>query len=242
MGKPVGSLPPHGVAMTLENPTFPEAHGRQQTHFPAEAFQHRSGADRSAEERTGASPGSVAKLDWIIAELLPADIDAEVMARRGAEVVATDLSPTLVDLARARVPSDLGGGRIDFRASDMLDPALGTFDWVVAMDSLIHYVEPDMVAMITGLASRAARGMLFTFAPSTPLLSLMWVMGKAFPRSDRSPAIEPIAEKTLSARLLANPLFDTGLANKDGGTFRIGRSVRVDSTFYISQAMELVRS
>ena len=72
--------------MTLENPTWPEAHGQHQTLFPAEAFQHRSGAGRIAEERTGASPGSVAKLDWIIAELLPADIDAEVMARRGAEV------------------------------------------------------------------------------------------------------------------------------------------------------------
>jgi hypothetical protein len=72
--------------MTLENPTFPEAHGRHQTPFPAEAFQHQSGAGRIAEVRTGASPGSVAKLDWIIAELLPADIDADVMTRRSAEV------------------------------------------------------------------------------------------------------------------------------------------------------------
>jgi hypothetical protein len=72
--------------MTLDNPTWSEADGRHQTLFPAEAFQHRSEAGRIAEERTGASPGSVAKLDWIIAELLPADIDADVMARRSAEV------------------------------------------------------------------------------------------------------------------------------------------------------------
>ncbi len=30
-------------------------------------------------------------------------------------------------------------GTIDFRVGDMLDPALGRFDHVVAMDSLIHY-------------------------------------------------------------------------------------------------------
>jgi magnesium-protoporphyrin O-methyltransferase len=34
-------------------------------------------------------------------------------ARRGADVVAIDLSPTLVDLARERMPTDLSG-RIDW--------------------------------------------------------------------------------------------------------------------------------
>ncbi len=86
LGKPVGNWASHGVAMTLKNPTWSEEYGRHQTLFPAESFQHRSGAARIAEELTSASPGSVAKLDWIIAELLPADIDAEVMTRRSAEV------------------------------------------------------------------------------------------------------------------------------------------------------------
>jgi magnesium-protoporphyrin O-methyltransferase len=153
-------------------------------------------------------------------------------ARRGAEVVAIDLSPTLVNIARERMPQDLGAGRIDFRACDMLDPNLGRFDWVVAMDSLIHYVAPDMAEMIARLSERAERGMAFTFAPRTPLLSVMWVMGKAFPRADRSPAIEPISESSLRDRI-------TNHAEMKG--FRIGRSERIDSTFYISQAMELVR-
>ena len=47
-------------------------------------------------------------------------------ARRGAEVVAIDLSPTLVALARERLPDDAGhAARVDFRSGDMLDPALG---------------------------------------------------------------------------------------------------------------------
>ena len=39
-------------------------------------------------------------------------------ARRGAEVVAIDLSPTLVNLARERLPAELAS-RIDFRSGDM---------------------------------------------------------------------------------------------------------------------------
>ena len=154
-------------------------------------------------------------------------------ARRGADVVAIDLSAPLVDLARERAPRDLGDGRIDFRVSDMLDPSLGRFDWVVAMDSLIHYVAPDMAEMIAQLSARADRGMAFTFAPKTPLLSVMWVMGRAFPRGDRAPAIEPVSERGLRARLAAHPAL-SGM--------QVGRSCRVDTPFYKSHAMELVRS
>jgi magnesium-protoporphyrin O-methyltransferase len=153
-------------------------------------------------------------------------------ARRGAEVVAIDLSATLVDIARERAPKDLGLGSIDFRASDMLDPALGRFDWVVAMDSLIHYDAPDMAEMIARLSARADKGMAFTFAPRTPLLSMIWLMGKLFPRSDRSPALEPISPRALRKRLGAHP---------DMAAIQIGRSQRINTPFYKSQALELLR-
>jgi len=66
------------------------------------------------------------------------------LARRGAEVVAIDLSPTLVQHAQERA-EEQGIDDIDFRAGDMLDPSLGQFDYVVAMDSIIHYELEDMV-------------------------------------------------------------------------------------------------
>ncbi len=44
-------------------------------------------------------------------------------AKRGAQVVAIDLSPTLVDLARQRLPAIAGGGSVHFCSGDMLDPA-----------------------------------------------------------------------------------------------------------------------
>ena len=69
-------------------------------------------------------------------------------ARRGADVTAVDISPTLIGIAKERLPERLGQGRIHFVAGDMLDKRFGTFDHVVAMDSLIHYTLPDMVKML----------------------------------------------------------------------------------------------
>lgn len=152
-------------------------------------------------------------------------------ARRGAHVVAIDLSPTLVELARDRLPRDLGAGRIDLHVGDMLDPALGRFDHVVAMDSLIHYAAPDAVRVLTGLCTRTSGSVVFTFAPRTPALAVMHAVGRLFPRGDRAPAIEPIADVTLKRLIGA----ERGLAG-----WRVGRTERIVSGFYTSQAMELL--
>jgi magnesium-protoporphyrin O-methyltransferase len=154
-------------------------------------------------------------------------------ARRGAEVLAIDLSPTLVDLARDRQPVFSSGGRIDFRAGDMLDPALGEFDHVVGMDSLIHYEPGDAVEVIAGLAARTHQSLLFTFAPSSPALEVFKAVGKLFPRGNRSPSIVPVAERHLQRRLDDHPRLLAWDAR---------RSQRISSGFYTSQAMELVRS
>jgi len=154
-------------------------------------------------------------------------------ARRGADVVAIDLSRTLVDLARARQPRDLGAGRITFFAGDMLDPALGAFDFVVCMDSLIHYRAPDAVRVLGSIAPRAAGAMLFTFAPSNPALSVFHAVGRIFPRGDRAPAIVPVAAQALHRQLSR----ERALLG-----WRCARTQRVASGFYTSQALELVRA
>jgi len=154
-------------------------------------------------------------------------------ARRGAHVVAIDLSPTLVNLARERTPRDLGAGQIDFHVGDMMDSGLGDFDYVVAMDSLIHYKAPDMSRVVAAFAARTRRGIVFTFAPRTPMLSVMHGVGRLFPRGDRAPAIEPVGEAAISNRLI-------GESNLAG--WKIGHSERVSSGFYTSHALELVRN
>jgi len=154
-------------------------------------------------------------------------------ARRGADVVAIDLSPTLVALAQERLPESLGAGSVLFCSGDMLDPALGTFDHVVAMDSLIHYRAHDVVAALSKLATRTRHSIVFTAAPRTPATMMMLTMGKLFPRSDRSPAIEPIAPAELR-RLMA---ADASLA-----AWHTGRYEYVAAGFYKSQAMEWRRA
>ncbi len=149
------------------------------------------------------------------------------VARRGAEVVAVDLSPTLVGLARDRSGHT---GAIEFRTGDMLDPALGRFDHIVAMDSLIHYEAADMVRMLVGLAERTASSLLFTFAPSTSLLRVMHAVGQVFPQGHRSPAIEPIETDALRRLIEVAP----GLEG-----WQAARTQRIARGFYISQAMEI---
>ncbi len=154
-------------------------------------------------------------------------------ARRGAHVVAVDLAGTLVSLAGERTPGNLNGGQIEFRVGDMTDPALGQFDHVVGMDSLIHYPAPDMARVVAGLAARSTASVLFTFAPRTPLLSMMHATGRLFPRGDRAPSIEPVRPATIT-RLLRD---DPALAG-----WRVARTERIGSGFYTSQALELVRA
>ena len=153
-------------------------------------------------------------------------------ARRGAEVVAIDLSPTLVDLARSRLAPDVAS-KIDFRSGDMLDPALGHFDHVVAMDSIIHYQTNDAVSALSKLAERTSTSILFTFAPRTPMLSLMISIGRIFPRGDRAPWLEPMAEQKISALMKTHATLTP---------WSSARTLRVSSGFYQSQAMEWVKS
>ena len=150
-------------------------------------------------------------------------------AKRGADVVAVDLSPNLVDVARKRMPAGLAGS-ITWHAGDMLNASFGRFDHVVAMDSVIHYEADDKVSALAGLAERADRQVLFTFAPKTPLLGAMHAVGKLFPRGDRSPAIVPISETKLG-RMIKERLPD----------FAVGETQRIASGFYTSQAIQIVR-
>lgn len=142
------------------------------------------------------------------------------MASRGAEVVAIDISPQLIDIARRRAPE---GVAIDWRAGDMLDPSLGQFDHVTAMDSLIYYSEADLAAALDALASRVSGSILFTVAPRTPLLMTMWNAGKLFPKADRAPTMVPQSAKRLSRRMTAT----------------LAPVTRVNSGFYISEAIAL---
>ncbi len=140
------------------------------------------------------------------------------LAARGAHVVAIDISPKLVEIARARLPQGLAG-HVEFRAGDMLAPSLGRFDHVIAMDSLIYYTQPDLEAALDGLAAQADQ-IVFTVAPRTALLMGMWYAGRVFPRADRSPIMIPHDYRRLNVAALS----------------RVGRVTR---GFYISECLKV---
>ncbi len=140
------------------------------------------------------------------------------LAARGADVTAIDISPKLVEIAAARMPEGLAG-RVDFRAGDMLSPALGRFDHVIAMDSLIYYTRPDLEVALEELRARTGQ-IVFTLAPRTALLMAMWHVGRAFPRADRSPTMIPHDHRRINV----------------AGLGRIGR---VSRGFYISECLEV---
>lgn len=152
-------------------------------------------------------------------------------AHRGANVTAIDISHSLVEIARERA-ADRQAGSIEFHVGDMVSVPGGAFDHVVAMDSFIHYDAHDIVQLVASLASRARRSIVFTFAPRTPALAVMHMVGKLFPRKDRSPAIIPISEMRLIALIEKTPRLKG---------WRVARTKRVKNGFYISQALELVR-
>jgi magnesium-protoporphyrin O-methyltransferase len=156
---------------------------------------------------------------------------AVAAAQRGAEVVAIDIARTLVETAAERLLDPVLRNRITWRVGDMTRADLGEFDHMVAVDSIIHYDAPDMAAMVAKILPRIRRSAIFTHAPRSPMLLAMHAAGKLFPRSDRAPAIVPVS---------GGHLMDLLAAETNDG-WRAGRRHRVNTTFYISEAREVVR-
>jgi SAM-dependent methyltransferase len=109
-----------------------------------EAFPHKDGQVEAGE--------------WLIARMTPGArvLDAgcgtgEPTARRlveaGAQVTGIDISPVMLELARANVPG------ADFRLLDIADagPELGRFDAVVAFFSLLMLPRAEIPGALAGL-------------------------------------------------------------------------------------------
>lgn len=150
---------------------------------------------------------------------------AQILAARGAEVVAIDISPQLIDIAAKRLPDALSP-RVTFLSGDMLAADLGSFDHVMAMDSMIYYTAPDLGRALAGLSRRCPH-IVFTVAPRTPFLMAFFGLGKLFPRRDRSPVMIPHRPERISQE-----------AVKSGGTGALCTREQVRSGFYISSCLE----
>ncbi|WP_202390667.1 magnesium protoporphyrin IX methyltransferase [Pontixanthobacter aestiaquae] len=227
---------------SIPNSSYAESRGRLETYFDQTA--RKAWEDLTSDVPVSGIRATVRagrdEMRNVLLSTLPADMHgmrlldagcgtgalALAAAERGADVVAIDVSQGLIDVAAKRAPEGIA---IDWRVGDMRDRALGIFDHVIAMDSLIHYDQDDVVAVLHAWAGRANH-IAFTFAPGTALLRAMHLAGKLFPRSDRSPAIKPISESKLAH----------AIGMKLPG-WNIDFTERVSSGFYKSQAMGVSR-
>ena len=155
------------------------------------------------------------------------------LAARNASVVAVDISPSLIKIARERFSRNnecKHNGEIKFVWGDMSDPSFGDFDHIVLMDSTIHYKPSNAIGLVNELSKRATESIIFTFVPLTPLLAVKFALGKFFPKGDRAPAIEPSSEDAVCT-----------LISKNLHGWEIWGMKRVSTYFYASQAVELRR-
>ena len=151
------------------------------------------------------------------------------LAKRGAEVLGIDISKNLIDVANDRKPSELSQ-KVQFKTGDMLLDGRGKFDYVVAMDSLIHYGVEDITVALSQLAKNTTNSILFTVAPKTMFLSSVLALGKLLPQSDRSPRIVPVSCKALNKYLrMTRNLKET----------EVEVLKRIKVSFYISEALKI---
>ena len=178
------------------------------------------------------------KMQAAIMEKLPQDLNGTrildagcgtgVLSRmlddRGAEVVGVDISEKLIEVAKKRSRSNRN---IEYFAGDMKEQSFGNFDYIIAMDSLIHYSTEDVISSIADFSKRANNSVLFTVIPSTFALRTKLRLGKYFPKSERSPEVVPIGwgqlQKLEALKINAS----------------LEKIRRIKSFFYVSEAWEL---
>jgi magnesium-protoporphyrin O-methyltransferase len=147
------------------------------------------------------------------------------LAGRGAQVLAVDISPALIEIAQKRVPAHLAG-QIDWRSGDMMNADFGRFDHILAMDSMIYYTATDIAGLLNKAAPRLSGKFVFTLAPRTPALMAMFRVGKLFPRKDRSPTMIPHSLPLVRRAMQAAQVPGT-----------LAEIERIKSGFYISTAL-----
>jgi len=181
----------------------------------------REGRDRMRAVMMGQLPDDLRGARVLDAGCGTGQMTAE-LAVKGADVVAVDISPQLVEIARNRLP-EAHQDRVTFASGDMTCDSHGQFDFVLAMDSLIYYGGPDIAGALGRLGARTTGSVVFTVAPRTPFLMAFFSVGKLFPRSDRSPIMIPHG-------------FDA--LDRETGGGRLSRVARVSRGFYISECLE----
>ena len=147
------------------------------------------------------------------------------LAKRGATVNASDISEKMVGEARERQQVELGQTtNPQFSTSD-LEAITGSYDTVICLDVMIHYPEAEAMDMIEHLTTLAKDRIIFSFAPKTPLLTVLKKIGEFFPGPSKTTRAYQHQEKAI-----LNHLQSLGWA--------VSRRETIKSQFYFSWILE----
>ncbi|MGQ9836600.1 MAG: magnesium protoporphyrin IX methyltransferase [Cyanobacteriota bacterium] len=150
------------------------------------------------------------------------------LAAKGAQVFASDISEQMVKEARRRQQIELGSSENpQFQVSD-LEELRGEYDAVICLDVMIHYPEADALRMLEHLTRLAQSRLIFSFAPKTPLLTLLKKVGEFFPGSSKTTRAYQHREA-----ILVSKLTELG--------WKVQQRQAIRSRFYFTWILDLVR-
>jgi magnesium-protoporphyrin O-methyltransferase len=117
--------------------------------------------------------------------------------------------------------------RATFKTSD-LEAIEGKYDTVTCIDVMIHYPQDKMADMLNGLASKAEKRLIISFAPDTWYYRALKSFGELFPGPSKATRAYLHTEESV-----VNALAKSG--------FKIQRTEMTGTNFYFSRLLEATR-
>ncbi|KGG16769.1 MULTISPECIES: magnesium protoporphyrin IX methyltransferase [unclassified Prochlorococcus] len=145
-----------------------------------------------------------------------------------ASVFASDISDAMVKETKRRAEIDgLNLDRVTFHTSD-LENLEGSFHTVICLDVFIHYPQIAAEEMVRHLCDMSEKRLIVSFAPYTPFLALLKLIGQFFPGPSKTTRAYILKEKGI-----VNSALKCG--------FKIKRRKLNQAPFYFSQLIEFER-
>ena len=149
------------------------------------------------------------------------------LAKRGAQVSASDISAAMVQEATKRAADAGLSDKASFMTSD-LEAIEGEYDTVTCIDVMIHYPEEKMAEMVSGLASKANKRLIISFAPDTWYYRALKKIGE----------LAPGPSKTTRAYLHSEESVVDAI---EAAGFDVTRTEMTGTNFYFSRLLEAVK-
>jgi magnesium-protoporphyrin O-methyltransferase len=150
------------------------------------------------------------------------------LAEMGAKVDASDISEKMVEEAQTIAMEKFGNATNPTFTVQDLEGLSGQYHTVICLDVLIHYPQEKAAQMIEHLSSLATDRVILSFAPKTPIYSLLKKIGELFPGPSKATRAYLHGE-----REVINTFKSLG--------WKVKRSELTATQFYFSRLLEFTR-